>query len=199
MFEKVKQEIKKLEGIISCKITGNGEIDEIHIIADKKREAKRIVRDIETIVLVNEDREINHKKISIAQVDRGQSLGEKRKIKIQSIYQEHGAPVVHIKLMIGGNIVKKKREGSPEDPVYLLVAQGMIEIIGGYVDLKAKLRLENIFTTGINNQILIVQLALCNNNFQEGEKLIGAVYINNNLALAAGKACLKALNRKITQ
>ena len=199
MFEELKEKVEELEGIISCKITGEGEIDEVHIIADKKRKPKRIVRDVETIILVNKDREISHKKISIAQVNQTNENNGERKIRIISIYQEHNDPVIHIKLSINGNSIEKKVEGSPEKPISLIVAEGIVRMIEEYTDFTGKIRIENIFHTGINNQILIVQLILFNGSFTQGEKLLGAVYIDGNMPLAAGKACLKALNRKIAE
>ncbi len=196
MFKKIKEEIEALNSIISCKITGDENIDEIHIIADRKREAKKIVRDIETIVMVNRDEEINHKKISIAQLNTD-GRGHSRKIKIISIYQEHDTSICHIELSINGEKVKKKVKGTKEDSLPLIVARGIITIIEEYIGFKGKLRVENVFTTGINNEILLLQLLLLYDNFTAKEKLLGAVYINQNLPLAAGKACLKALNRKI--
>ncbi|MFW5976753.1 MAG: hypothetical protein ACOCQS_02285 [Bacillota bacterium] len=196
MFEEVKEKIKELDGIISCKITGDSEIDEIHIIADKRRQPKRIVRDVETIVLVNTDKEINHKKISIAQVNSESGESNSRKVKLISIYQEHNKPIIHIQLSVNGDSISKKIEGSFEQPISKIVAEGMAEMIMDYTNFPGRIRVENVFKTGINNEILIVKLILFNGGYSE-EKLVGAVYINDNLPLAAGKACLKALNRKI--
>ncbi|MFW5998664.1 MAG: hypothetical protein ACOC4G_06170 [Bacillota bacterium] len=197
MFEDLKEKIQQLDGIISCKITGNSDIEEVHIIADKERQPKRIVRDIETIVLVNRDKEIDHKKISIAQINSIDEKNSSRKVKIRSIYQEHNEPIIHIELTINNEDISKKIESSFEQPISSIVARGIVEMIMEYTEFTGKIRVENIFRTGIYNEILVVELILFRSHTNK-EKLVGAVYIDNNLPLAAGKACLKALNRKIT-
>lgn len=198
MFGELEEKIKELEGIISCKITGDKEIDEIHIIASKNRDPKRIVRDIETMVLVNLDQEIDHKKISIAQVNQaGEAIVENR-VEIISIYRENNRPVCHFRLNINDNLVEEEINGSVEETLPIMVAEGMVDIIQKYTSFKGKIRVENVFTTGINDEIVIVQLVVYKNgNLNDQERLLGAAYINHDLPLATGKACLKALNRRL--
>jgi len=198
MFKELEERIKELEGIISCKITGDNDIDEIHIIASNNRDPKRIVRDIETMVLVNLDEEINHKKISIAQVNQARKATDYNRIEIVSISNENNRPVCHFRLNINDNMVDEKITGTIEKSLPMMVAEGMVEILGKYTSFKGKIRVENVFTTGMNDEIVVVQLVVYeHNNFLCQERLIGSVYINQNLPLATGKACLKALNRRL--
>ncbi len=195
MFDELKKKIEELDGIISCKITGENDVDEIHILASKDREPKRIVRDIETLTLIELDRQIDHKKISIASINQTEGQQEEDRIVINSIYQVHNKPVCHLNLYINDNLVEKEISGLEEEPIALIVSRGLIELIEEYTDFGGKFRVENVFTTGFNDQIVIVQLVLYKNKGQE--RLLGAAYIEHNLPLAIGKACLKALNRRI--
>ncbi len=197
MFNKLEKKIIELEGIISCKITGQKEIDEIHIVANQRRDPKRIVRDIETMVLVETNKEINHKKISIAQVSQANEVVTENRIEIISIYKDNNSSIYHFKLKINDNVVEETISGSIEDTIPNEVVEGLIDVIQKYTGFSGKVIVENVFITGVNNEIIIVQLVVYNNKKNGGEKLLGASYIKHNLPLAAGKACLKALNRRL--
>ena len=62
-MDDVKDKIESLDGVISSRLTEeNGGLEEVHVVADRSRQPKRLVRDIETIIQVTCDREIDHKK-----------------------------------------------------------------------------------------------------------------------------------------
>ncbi len=199
MFNELQEKIIGLEGVISCKLTGEEQrLDEIHIIASKNRDPKKIVRDIETMVLVTIGKEIDHKKISIAQVKNPAEAIIENRIEIISIYRENNRNICHFKLTINDNLIEKEVESNYEEDLSITIARGIVEIIVQYTMFQGKVRVENVFVTGINNEIVIVQLVLAENEkMTNPERLIGAAYINNELPLATGKACLKALNRRL--
>ena len=62
--------INDIEGIVSSKVKldDTGNLVEIHALADKSRNAKQIVRDIQSAVTAKFDLEIDHRIISIAQL-----------------------------------------------------------------------------------------------------------------------------------
>ncbi len=196
MFEDLNQKINKLEGIISCKITGDNDIDEVHIIADKKRNPKRIVRDVETIILVNQDKDIDHKKISIAQFEHDDEKHDIDRLEIISIFKENNNPVCHYRLKINDNIFEGTSDDYPDEPLMYKAANGMAKMLEKYIKLPGKLRVENVFKTGLRDDIIVVQITLYNEHGME-ERLLGATYVNQDLPLAVGKGVLKALNRKI--
>ncbi|MCG8512507.1 MAG: hypothetical protein MI740_00075 [Halanaerobiales bacterium] len=199
MFNELQEKIVGLEGVISCKLTGEEQrLDEIHIIASKNRDPKKIVRDIETMVLVTIGKEIDHKKISIAQVKNPAEAIIENRIEIISIYRENNRNICHFKLTINDNLIEKEVESNYEEDLSITIARGIVEIIVQYTMFQGKVRVENVFVTGINNEIVIVQLVLAESEkMTNPERLIGAAYINNELPLATGKACLKALNRRL--
>ena len=196
MVKELENQIKGLEGIISCKIKGENNIEEVHIIAAKNRDPKRIVRDIETMVFVNLNKEINHKKISIAQINQINKKKKEDRIEIVSIYKEHSILNFHFKLEINDNLIEEVFKGEISD-MPSIVAEGIIEIIHKYTSFPGKIRVDNVFTTGLNNELVIVQLLIYNNNVTNKERLVGAAYIDHNFPLSIGKASLKALNRRL--
>jgi len=74
----------------------------------------------------------------------------------------------------------------------------VISILNKYLDFDARLVIDDIFTIKGKEELVIAQISMYNldNNLMQ-EKLVGAVYVNNNIALAIAKACLKAINRRI--
>src|SRR5512135_2211535 len=68
----LEREINKLDGVTSCRVLSTGiEIEEIHVISPLDRTPKKVVRDIESLLLVHFGIRIDHRKISIVQL--GQS------------------------------------------------------------------------------------------------------------------------------
>lgn len=69
-IEEIQKLIEKLDGVLAVKIVpdDNGELQEIHILADHSRAAKQLSRDIESALAAGLDLHIEHRIISIAQI-----------------------------------------------------------------------------------------------------------------------------------
>ncbi len=203
---KTKREIKKiiqeLEGVISCTLTGNSEVEEIHIIADKKRDPKRIVRDVETVFMVQMDKKIDHKKISIAQIKSSfsDSINEvsDNRVELISIYIENNRSHCNVEMKINEQQIKESFESQIGESVEKLIGRSVLSVLNKYLDFDAQLIVDDIFTIKGKEELVIAQISMYNpdNNLMQ-EKLVGAVYLNNNIALAIAKACLKSINRRI--
>lgn len=199
----IKEQIEALDGVISAKITENGEsLEEVHVIADRSRQPKKIVRDIETIVQVTFDQEIDHKKISIARLDETNKDEQKNKrVELISAYQKNTEPTCCFTVRIGDEVLEEEITSSPVESTIRLASRGMAEILEKYDLINGQIRLENVFKTGIGSDIVVVELSLFyeGHNLWSGKKLLGSVYIENNPALAGAKATLKALNRLLIE
>ncbi len=68
--EEVEALLSGLTAINACRVVCNswGAVDEIHVLADVERNPKQIVRDIESALAAKWKLEIDHKKVSVAQV-----------------------------------------------------------------------------------------------------------------------------------
>src|SRR5665647_1405511 len=66
-----EQAIKQIKSVIAARINVNSqwEIEEVHILASSGRAPKQIVRDIESMLVAQFNLQIDHKKISVAQVE----------------------------------------------------------------------------------------------------------------------------------
>ncbi len=62
--------IGKLPGVLNSKLIFDGEdITEVHILSDFSRTPKQLVRDIQSLFMARFNRELDHRIISIAQID----------------------------------------------------------------------------------------------------------------------------------
>ena len=62
-----------LQGVLSSRavLDDQGQIVELHVLADESRAPKQVVRDIETVLLLRLNHNIDHKKISVVQIAGG--------------------------------------------------------------------------------------------------------------------------------
>lgn len=202
MNKEIKKMIQELEGVVSCNLTGVDEIDEIHIIADKKRDPKRIVRDVETVFMVHIDKKIDHKKISIAQIESSftESIRDvsDNRIELVSIYTENNRSRCNVEMKINEQEVKESFEVQIGESIEKLIGRSVLTILNKYLDFDSQMVIDDIFTIKGKEELVIAQISMYdpdNNLIQK--KLVGAGYVNNDISLAIAKACLKAVNRKI--
>ena len=79
LLEDVERALTGLKDVRSARIVTNdaGEILEIHVVADTARNAKMVARDVESILVAKIGLSIDHRKISVAQVE-GEETAEGR-------------------------------------------------------------------------------------------------------------------------
>lgn len=64
--------ISKLLGVINANVVFSGdEIVEVHVLADTTRTPKQIVRDVQSLLMVKFNKEVDHRIVSVAQINYG--------------------------------------------------------------------------------------------------------------------------------
>lgn len=78
--------IEKLDSVYSAKLTADsdGSLCEIHVLSDKSKSPKQISRDIQSAVAARTGRDIEHRIISIAQVD-SDTIPKQERLKISGL------------------------------------------------------------------------------------------------------------------
>lgn len=101
-IEIIEQKIEMLDSIISCKIVlnENDKIEEIHIVSNGTRSAKQLVRDIQSILIATYNIQIDHKKISIAEIQDNSLKRVENRLKISSVSHDNNGQKAVVKVAL---------------------------------------------------------------------------------------------------
>ena len=200
-----EQAIKQIKCVIAARINVNnqGEIEEVHILAGSGRAPKQIVRDVESILVAQFDLQIDHKKISVAQVeDDGEAtlatlVSTRLKLIGVTLRTINGMAEVKVELLSGDLLMEGLAQGpsSSHNKLRLFVEATLKALAPVTVD-------KFIFVTddvGIiqlsKQQIALVSITLI---APMGEQsLTGCALVKNDDREAVVKATLDAVNRKL--
>lgn len=192
--------------IISSKIiySDNEQIEEIHILASDERSPKQISRDIQSALIAKYNIKVDHKKISVAQIN------EDTKASLNN--QEYRFAIGAIGYCLVDNVVEIKvtlKKGNQEtestvsgtnsrNNIYRLVVQATLECIHNFLNRRDVFVFEDIQKTTVARQEVInIGIAFVT-KFGE-ELLVGAAILKKDDYEAIVKATLDAVNRKILQ
>lgn len=199
----VEGSINQIQGVVASRVVpGNaGEIAEIHVMATTKRPAKKIVRDIESLLFVRFSLKLDYRRVSLVQLGEEQMmpLGLSR-IKLLSVqYQGDAASgQAQVKIQAPQGIYLGSatiQDSSPDQP--RLAAEATLQALQQVIEKKAELLLREAaqFSLG-GRKILLVQVSYL---FPAGEEnLLGVSFVGDGGELeAAARAALDAINRRL--
>ncbi|NMR96372.1 hypothetical protein HKB01_03650, partial [Vibrio parahaemolyticus] len=98
----IEENLQQIDSVISSKIIigEDSHIDEIHIVSNGTRNPKQIARDVESVLLANFDYRIDHRKISVAQLDDIDIRKIKPRLKLNGISKETSGNKANVKVSI---------------------------------------------------------------------------------------------------
>ncbi len=204
------QLINQVSGVIESKITVDKDnfIQEIYVLADKTRSAKQIVRDIETATAVEFDSQLDHRKISVVQLNNdylADTKKEKPRLVFKNIttefYSKFCRIVVELEDKENKRTFSAKAEGANSKSNQLkLVAKAVLEVIKKIYDPGCDyyaLDLEDAAVVSFSyRDIALSSVSMVKNNGEE--TLIGSCVVNADNKTAVAKATLDAVNRRIS-
>jgi len=202
-LEEIESIISKIQGVVSGKLAyQNGEIVEIHILANSKRNPKQIVRDIESAILVKMGIEMDHKKISVAQLspeEPVQAKSEDRyKFRSISYKAENGETEIIVTINNGKKSYSAKASGpNIEQNRLRLISTATLSAIEQCLNNSGTLisgNVQKIVLCGKPAIAVTVNLRL---NHHE-EILLGTALIKGDDFESTIRATLDAVNRRIS-
>jgi len=200
-----EQVIKQIKSVVAARINVNsqGEIEEVHILAGSGRTPKQIVRDVESILAAQFGLQIDHKKISVAQLEDGEeancAIVESTRTKLVGVTLRtvNGMAEVKVELLIGDQIIEGLAQGasSPHNKLRLFV-DATLKALAPLTKDKFIFVTEDVGITQLaKHQIALVSIALI---ASAGEQfLAGCALVRNDDQEAVVKATLDAVNRKL--
>jgi hypothetical protein len=194
----IEQALARLDGVSAARIlsTGSG-IDEIHIIASGVRPPKKIVRDIESLLLVNYGLRIDHRCISVVRTDDGLTPAPATtRPQIQSVRLEGGEVqavlLVEQRTLVGKALVPAG--GSELEAA----ARALMDAIEQMLDVRDTLSLAELQLYQLGARDIIVVLVHWQGAGQEA-LLVGASFARQDPLVGAARAALDALNRRLVR
>lgn len=200
-----EQAIKQIKSVIAARIKVNsqGEIEEIHISAGSGRMPKQIVRDVESILIAQFDLQIDHKIISVAQLEDDEdgtfAIVDTMRPKLVGVTLRtvNGMAEVKVELLTGD----KKIEGIAQGPSSAhnklrLFVEATLKALSPLTLDKFLFVTEDVGITQLaKQQIALVSITLITSDGEQS--LTGCALVKNDDRESVVKATLDAVNRKL--
>lgn len=194
----LERELNRLDSVSSAKVLCTGsEIDEIHIVAPRDRLPKKIVRDVESLLLVRFGIRVDHRCISVVQMDHMQtSYPQHVRPLIQTVTRENNC--VRVTLGIGEETLIGQAELRVDHDESLIVARAVVHAIEQLLQTPGVLTILKTQVVEMNEYRTILVLVRWVFSDQQ-ELLLGASILNDNLLETAARATLDAVNRRLVR
>jgi len=200
-----EQAIKQIKSVIAARINVNsqGEIEEVHILAGSGRTPKQIVRDVESILAAQFGLQIDHKKISVAQVEDDEegtfAIVESTRPKLLGVTLRtvNGLAEVKVELLTGDKIIEGLAQGpsSAHNKLRLFV-EATLKALSPLTLDKFLFVTEDVGITQLaKQQIALVSITSITSAGEQS--LTGCALVRNDDREAVVKATLDAVNRKL--
>ncbi|MFW5786811.1 MAG: hypothetical protein ACOC21_02285 [Halanaerobiales bacterium] len=200
--DRIEKSINSLPGIAGSRVVvEDSEIKEVHILDTGNKNPKQLIRDIESTVMVECDIKLDHKIISIAQINDEEMMKENNtRLRIngfsKNMYQN--TTEVQVELING----EQKFKGSLKGPVskgnkLRYFSKTTLKAIEDYLGGTCSLTLNDLEVVKIGrNEAILVSVTLINE--QKEEVFLGSSLVKNERELSTIKATLNSINRRIS-
>ncbi len=198
----LEAEISSLDGIISSRVLSDGsDIQEIHAIAERDQPPKKLVRNIESLLLIKFGIRVDHRKISIVPTGRDHPLSrEPVRPQILAVCTDDCASgiQVHVELERGPEVIRGLGYANRGETELHASARALIDAVEKLLKLRNALRLVDIKEIVMGGQYIIVVLVEWS-VADEFLYLVGATPTREQPLHAAARATFDALNRKLVR
>ena len=203
-----EQAIKQIRSILGARIKANSlnEIEEIHVLADSQRNPKQIVRDVETLLTTQFGLEIDHKIVSVVQLESGEetpkrSMGTAEPIRPKlvsvSLRTVNTLADVKVELSVQDEILEGTSTGTSTTYNKLrLFVDATINSLAAFLMDKLIFATEDVTINRLGKH-QVAQVAISMITPIGEQTLVGCAIVKSDEREAVVKATLDAINRKL--
>ncbi len=190
----------RLKGVIAVSVVPEGDgLAEIHVLAGADRSPKQVVRDVESALMARLGYAVDHKKISVAQVEDGSARYDQSRLKFSdvSISLNGSRTEATVRLAKDGAVYSGSANGtgSPNGQMKL-IATATLRAIEDSGFASASVVLEDVTEVAMAGRR--VALVLVNLVTDRGEEaLAGSAVIRQDVWKGVVNATLDAVNRRL--
>lgn len=199
-LKEVESFLTNIKSVISCKIItdADGEIIEVHILADNSRHSKQIARDIRSTLITNFNILVDYKVISVAQITKNLTTNNSYRLVYEGYSNETTNDYIKlsVKLSCDDNEYTGESQGiKSEKNILKIAAAATIDAVKNAISLDCFL-IEDIQSSKVAGQDVIITAITY---IKQGEESIitGSSVVVNNIIDAVIKSTLNAINRKV--
>ena len=194
--------LNSIPGVLSSKVVAQDDnIEEMHIMATTERNPKQISRDIQSIMFANFNIDIDHKKISIAQIHHASTKKSERRIEVEEInINVNGSHLkVGIKLQQDGITYSAEDIGlNTTTNSYRVIANTTLKALQQIIKGNCIFTTEDVEKITIGKKEVMVA-AISVVSYHHEEMLVGTAVVKGDFKETIVRATLDAINRRLTK
>ncbi len=188
----LERTISTIEGVSGVRIVmgPEEEIKELHVLASPCRAPKKIIRDIESLLLVRHGYRIDYRRISIVQVAESRGSTAAR-VELRRVDCSRAPQGVFIEVELrDGRGTYRGRHPLADDAAHA-AAMATVAAINGLCTPSAPIKLCGVQCSTIGQRQVVTAYVMYNGT----EHLLGTAFVRSTVSAAAVRAVLAATNR----
>ena len=195
--------ITKLQGVINANVVFiDGEIEEIHVLSDTFRTPKQIVRDIQSLFQAQFQKDIDHRIISVAQIESELNPTTKHYprflIEAITVAKKRDQTDVEVTLSLDGKMFIGKQVTLKDNyDVYRGIAQATVNSIAIANDSRQKYTILDVRFSEIAGERMAISCVSLSSPSNIICRCTGTAFSSDDDSVAIVKATLSAVNRRI--
>ncbi|HHY83584.1 MAG TPA: hypothetical protein GX505_13050 [Clostridiales bacterium] len=202
-IEEYQNLLNRIPGIISSRIVASedGNLSEIHILSDISRGPKQIVRDVQSALLASCNLSIDHKIVSVAQVESSQLGTREFRLSIDSIHLSTRQGKVEASVVLRNDDITYEGNaagGNSAQSRLRVVAEAALKALHQYLNKEYVFILSDAVKISLGDRKAIA-LSVIHITDKGEEYLCGSAFIQYDDYEAAVKATLDAVNRRLSR
>jgi len=208
ILQEIEKNLLNINGVSNCRVMGDNQtIDEIHIINQTPRSPKQIARDVESYIKTAYKIDLNHKKISIVNLDIPMDtenkndafeFGKRISFENLSITQGGREAVIQLELGFDGQMFNRQETAiNIPDLRYNEVGKLTLGLAQEICEDQLIFALNSIRIDQIaGNDIVLALVTIISNG--EARLNVGSAIIRDDVHSAIVKAVLDSINRIVS-
>ncbi len=205
LAEEMRQLICQLQGVVAAQVVldEKGDLTEVHILSESDRSPKQLVRDVESAVQAQLGVRVDHKKVSVAQVDRSKDAAALprplTRIELAKIDLSVSGLDCQARVTLSRNGTESHGAAtghSSKENLLRLTASATANAVKQFLGDAYWLLLEDVVSLSlVKREVVMVLLVLVTP--ESSIELVGAAIVRRSLQEAVAAATLNAINRYV--
>ena len=196
--ETIEETLRLISGVLSARVVGDaGDPEEVHILANSTRHPKQIARDVESCLMARFGLVIDHRRISVAQVEPDPPKETHLLLEAVTVRLQGGLARAEVALRLNETVFTGEAEGPASARSRLMLAaqaaaSGVKQAARGLVDIIV----EDVGRFEVGHRPVIACVVTLADGRGE-EALAGSAHVRRDDGEAAVRAVLSALDRRL--